>query len=134
GVLAMGCVTVVSLWWVGPTISVAQAGVHNGLDHFTYVFVYHWLAPEVGFDHSLFAAIKAVLVHYRPSLTPDYLQHEYRIYFVVIAMLSIAVFLRLGKLPLLNQMVALTCCALVFPPVSFDYTLFHLYVPFALLI
>lgn len=134
GVLTMEAVTLVSLWWTGPTISIAQAGIQNGLDHFTYTYVYHWRASEIGFDHSLFGVIKVVLVRYTPILPLDYLQHEYKIYAAVVAIVSVAIFLRLRKLPLLNQMVALACCALVFPPVSNDYTLVHLYVPFALLL
>ncbi len=134
GVLTMGAMTLVSLWWVGPTISIAQAGIQNGLERFTYMYIYHRRPVEIGFDHSLFAVVKDVLVLLRSNLTADYLQHEYRIYFVVIAILSVAIFLRLRKLPLLNQMVALTCCALAFPPVSYDDTLVHLYVPFAFLL
>ncbi len=134
GVFTMGAVTLASLWWMGPTISIAQAGIQNGLERFKDLYIYHWRGLDNGFDHSLFAAIKNALVLYRPTLTPDYLQHAYRIYFVVIVILSMAIFLRLRRLPLLNRMVALACCALVFPPRSADYTLVHLYVPFALLL
>ena len=134
GVLTMGAVTVVSLWSMGPTISIAQAGIHAGLERFADICIYRWRHVENGFDHSLFAVVKDVLVLLRTNLTADYLQHEYRIYFVVIAILSVAIFWRLRKLPVLNQMVALTCCALAFPPVSYDYTLVHLYVPFAFLL
>src|SRR5208282_319862 len=91
GVLTMEGVTLVSLWWTGPTISIAQAGIQNGLDHFTYTYIDHWRASEIGFDHSLFGVIKDVLVRYRPILPLDYLQHEYKTYAAVIAILSIAI-------------------------------------------
>jgi hypothetical protein len=42
-------------------------------------------------------------------------------------------FLRIRGLPLLNQMLALTVCALLLPPLSLEYTLLHLLLPFALL-
>ncbi len=134
GVLTIEAVTLFSLWWMGPTTAIAQTGIQNGLDHFTYTYVYHWRASEIGFDHSLFGVIKDVLVRYKATLPLDYLQHEYKIYAAVIAILSIAIVLRLRRLPLLNQMVALACCVLVLPPLSGDYTLVHLYVPFALLL
>ena len=40
---------------------------------------------------------------------------------------------RIRKLPLLNQILALSVCAVLLPPVSFDYTLVHLLVPVGLL-
>jgi hypothetical protein len=134
GILTMEAVTLVSLWWLGPTMSIAQAGFQNGLDRFAEMYLYHWRPVENNFDHSLFGAIKTAFVYYKPSLDPHYFRHEYRIYFVVIAIVSTAIFLRLRKLPPLNQMVALACCALVLPPLSYDYTLMQLYVPFALLL
>jgi len=42
-------------------------------------------------------------------------------------------FFRIVRLPLLNQIVVLVATLLVLPPVSNDYTLLHLYAPFACL-
>ena len=44
-----------------------------------------------------------------------------------------AYFFWIRRLPMLNQVLALTVCALVLPPLSADYTLIHLLFPFSLL-
>ena len=44
----------------------------------------------------------------------------------------VAYFARIRKLPFVNQVLCLTLATVMLPPVSFDYTLIHLYTPFAL--
>ena len=41
-------------------------------------------------------------------------------------------FKRIFKLPLLNQVLSLTICSILLPPVSHDYTLIQMYAPWAI--
>ncbi len=80
-------------------------------------------------DHSIFALVKFATIASHPDLSP----------FVPIYMRSMAVlcllvyFLRIWRLPTLNQIVILSTLSIVIPPVSFEYTLLSLYGSFAIL-
>ncbi len=83
-----------------------------------------------GFDHSLFSLIK-VLSH---GLHPN-LQLLLSWYIPTFAMLGLGLyFFRIRKLPPVNQLLALTICFLLMPPISGDYTLLNLYAPFGALV
>ena len=43
-------------------------------------------------------------------------------------------FLRIRHLPVINQVLCLCIAFILLPPVSYDYTLLHLYVPWGLLV
>ena len=43
-------------------------------------------------------------------------------------------FLRILRLPVANQVLCLCVASILLPPVSFDYTLLHLYVPWAIIV
>ena len=42
-------------------------------------------------------------------------------------------FVRIIKLPVVNQILCLSIASILLPPVSYDYTLLHLYAPFVLI-
>jgi len=56
------------------------------------------------------------------------------VYVPVVALLSVALYvMRIRHMPMLNQVIALTVCAVLLPPYSLDYTLVQLLVPVGLL-
>jgi hypothetical protein len=62
------------------------------------------------------------------------LEVSYRVYLCAVVLFGgIAYFVRVRTLPLLNQMIALTVYAVLLPPISIDYTLTELLLPFGLL-
>ena len=62
-----------------------------------------------------------------PQVTPIYLG--------VVAFAGVALWIfRIRKLPLTNQVLALTTASVLLPPISHDYTLMHLYAPWAMLV
>jgi hypothetical protein len=84
-----------------------------------------------GFDHTLWALLKASLPHLPP--TPQ-LNRLLSLYFAITSISGIALFfVRIVKLPLVNQILCLSIASILFPPVSYDYTLLHLYAPFVLI-
>ena len=123
--------TVGSLWFIYPQIGTTWHLVQDGLDDFRLLFVLKLRWPEMGFDHSLWTLIKRV-----PAKLPreDRLAPYLTGYFVTAAMSGTALFfVRIRKLPVVNQILCLTVASILLPPTSFDYTLVHLYAPWALL-
>ncbi len=126
--------TVTSDWLLGPTYRIASAGIASGLNYFRVQYMLQVHASEIGFDHSLFAIVKELTfkrhaaqeVHYLPWLNG---------YMVVAAAVGILIyFWKIRTLPRANQILALTVASILLPPVSSDYTLVHLYVPWAVLV
>ncbi len=130
-VLVAVVLTLGSLWFIYPEIGTTWRLVQDGLEQFRVLFALHLRWPEMGFDHSLWALIKRV-----PATLPreDRLAPYLTGYMAIVAMAGIALFvLRIRKLPAVNQVLCLTVASVLLPPTSFDYTLVHLYAPWALL-
>ena len=128
GILAGALTTIGSLWILGPTIRLAYLGIMQGLHSFGSTYVSATQPGGIAYDHSLFSLVKAVL--------PGQNYQAYvGFYLVFAAALGVALyFWRIWRLPRINQVLALTIAAVVLPPVSFEYTLIHLYIPWALLV
>jgi hypothetical protein len=131
--------TVVSLWLVCPDLKASYRGVQYGLN----LFRRGYMLGRMGLDgdHSLFAAIKRTLdichrLLNRHGLTADELfPVVLQIYMPVVALAGVGLyFLWIRKLPVVNQILCFTVVTILLPPVSFDYTLIHLYALVALLI
>jgi len=130
GIGVLGVSTVASLWLVCPSISVSWGAIEAGLQRFRFLYVLH-KRPEIGTDHSLFALYKLALHPFPP---PDRLGHSLSIYLLVVGAAFVALFfLRIRHLPTINQIFCLTVACVLFPPVSYEYTLLHLLAPLALL-
>jgi Glycosyltransferase family 87 len=129
--------TVGSLVLTGPTLATAAKGIAGGMDFFRRTQILEFRPPEVGFDHSLFSCVKQVafrFIHDVPRLNAVLP----RIYFVY-AVISILAFgglylLRLRKMPVLSQLLALSALSITLPFVSYEYTLVHLIAPFTILV
>lgn len=114
-------VTLLSDLWLGPSIRVAQMESARGMTAFVQIYVVHYLA--LGQDHSLFALFKTLCVKFNPRLHRDL-----KLYFVLAGAAASALYLfRIWRLPLINQICILMIFSIVLPPVSFDYTLLHVY-------
>ncbi len=127
GILVVVLATILSLWILGPTIHLAYLGVTHRLHNFGSTYVSTTQPGGIGFDHSLFSLVKAT----QPG-------RSYRmyasLYLPFAAVVGIVVyFWRIWRLPRINQVLALTIAAVVLPPFSIEYTLIHLYIPWALL-
>ncbi len=153
GLAVAAVVNVASLVIVGPSARLAQRYDSQGLMYFKEHWAELFLRTEIGFDHSLFGLAKfagTMVRHSRVAWSvyrhvgvarwmrfstaiPDFKKYL-TMYMVAVAVGGVALyFMRIRKLPVLNQVLALTVCAVLLPPVSFDYTLVHLLIPFGLL-
>jgi hypothetical protein len=115
--------------YAGPTVSLAARGFFTGLGHFQDHYIDTVSQVEIAFDHSLFSPVK--FWAYGQHLSPAPWRSTY---YVCAAALALALFLRVRTLPTLNRIVFLVAAMVCLPPVSFTYTLVHLYLPMLLLL
>ncbi len=112
---------------VGPTIAAASRWNSEQIAAFSKYYVGG--ISGVGYDHSFFGLVKAVTLRWHPN----YFAWARR-YTITVAIISVALyFLRLWRLPLPNQILALSILSVTLAPVSYDYTLLNLYPAFAML-
>jgi hypothetical protein len=129
--------TLGSLWIAGPTLTRAAKGIATGMDFFRRTQVLAFRPMEVGFDHSLFGCVKQIafrFIHDELRLSAVLP----RIYFIYAAFAILAFgalyLLRLRRMPVLNQLLALSALSVTLPFISYEYTLVHLIAPFIVLI
>jgi len=124
----------VGLWMVCPNLATSWHGTQIGLASFRrwYVLAYE----QVGFDHSLVGCMKALSLAALPEeLPPQLLSLLVGLYMPVAAFAGIILYFdRILKLPVINQVVCLVVATILLPPISYDYTLLNLYLPWALLV
>jgi uncharacterized membrane protein len=127
GVATFAGVTLLSLYFIGPTIAGAARWDAEQIAVFSKYYVGDIWA--LGYDHSIFALVKAATLHWHPN----YFGWA-RAYSLAVAVLSVALyFLRIWSLPLPNQALALSILSVTLAPLSYDYTLLNLYPAFAML-
>jgi hypothetical protein len=129
GVLTFILATATAIATTGPTFAVAAHGFFTGVDKFQGHYVDTVSKVEIAFDHCLFSPIKYLA--YTQHLSPAPWRSTY---YVCAALLALALFLRVRTLPFLNRIVFLVAAMVCLPPVSFTYTLVHLYLPMLLLL
>jgi hypothetical protein len=149
GLAVAGMVTIGSLAFVGPSVLQASHTIALGIDFERDAYVFSLQPNDTFFNHSLFVPVKFLISHLAqlrhpmppPRTELEQLTHNHALlqtpYLVYLALAAIAgvvaYFVRIRHLPLLNQTIALTVCAVLLPPISLDYTLLHLLIPFAFL-
>jgi len=132
--LACGLSLLAGLWLVCPDMAVSWHGMRMGLEGFRQWYVLSYM--DVGFDHSLIGVCKAISLIVLPYELPMWaLSLLVWIYTATAAFAGILIYFDvICKRPVINQVMCLTIATILLPPVSYDYTLLHLYVPWALLV
>jgi len=121
--------TVWSLWWLGPTIRVAWRGSIRNVFGYQGQRVGEWSLRELIANHSAMELAKVVALMARfpqAHLTLPY-------YVLGAVVLGAAFFGRLWKMPVANQLLAISAFMVVFPPISYYHALVHMYAPLAVL-
>ena len=123
--LSAGC-----LWLEFPNIRVSLHETVKGLHTFEWTYVQHKFPDIISYDHSLFSLYKRI---FQPSLPQ--LSMATRLYMPLFGLVGLGLFLlHIQRMPFVNQVLTLTVATVLFPPVSFDYTLLYLYLPLCLLL
>ena len=130
GVLAALLATVVAVAYAGPTFGDALYGFVGGVAKFNHQHAEAPRRSEAVFDHSLFSPVKIAYLG-----THDAPQQWTTVYFAVAGLLALGIFwFRMRDLPLLNRLVFLSTAMILLPPVSYEYTVVHLYLPLLLML
>lgn len=125
-------VTVASLHLLGPSIAEAQRNINVGLLMVKNIYFFAEGRNTIAFDHSLWVPVRFTVAWL--AQTPRVPDHTLTAYLCTIAVaVPTLFFVTIRHLPVLNQLLALTICAVLLPPLSIDYTLIHLLLPFGLL-
>ncbi len=136
GLLVSGGLFLLAHWMVGPSLPIALRGTQSALATYNTRLILEVRPNEITFDHSLFGVVKQVYAFARVGLGWRKLQLVtlYRGYLVAAAMAALMLAFKIRHLPRLNQVLAVTAGVLLLTPVSWDYRLTHLIVPWALLV
>ncbi len=125
---------IISFWWIGPTVQIAALGTLHGIGGFVTTYADHSRIAELRWDHSYLALIKAPLSIARLHLSKDVTVIS-RLYLFGAGLAALVLFFtRVQHKSRLNQFVLLSIAMISLPPVSYDYTLCHLYPSFALIV
>jgi Glycosyltransferase family 87 len=122
--------TVLSLAWLGPTIGVAWHGLMQSVFGYQGMRVSELTWHELAANHSVIGLVKFMATVTGISMATLTLPY----YACGAVMMGLAFFGRLWKMPAANQLLAVTSFMVMFPPISYFYTLVHLYPPFLLLL
>jgi len=138
GLAVAALATLASLAALGPTILGAQRHIADGLRFVNEAFILSTQRDALNYSHSLFSVLKFAIVLVATLLGSQanhaLLATSLRLYMVASAIAGITLYFAvIRKLPILNQVLALTICAVLLPPLSADYTLLELLLPFGLL-
>ncbi len=126
-------VTVGGLWLVDPNLSDSWTETQRGIARFGELYIVQY--QDIRFDHSLFALFKWIGLLRGRSINNVNLAFLLARYLPIAALSGFAVWvLRIRRLPVINQVLCLTIATILLPPVSYDYTLLHLYLPWAMLV
>lgn len=120
-------VTVVSLWYIGPSLYVAWKRIGLGVSGFIqgHGAQINWTTE--GYNHSLFHLVKVNALNHQ-----DQLGQLIPRYMVGIGIMMTAIFFtRVIRLPPPNQVMVLVISMIYLPATSYDYTLQVLFVPWA---
>lgn len=122
-------VTLFAVWYCGPTFTFALHGFIEGIVKFKSEHAEAARIFEAPFDHSLFAAIK--VFYLSGNASPSRWVAPY--YLVACGAAASLFLLRVRRLPFLNALTYLSVVMILLPPVSYEYTIVHLYLPLLLL-
>lgn len=129
GVVTAAVALIVAISYTGPNFLYAARGFFTDVGHFQDHYVDTVGRIEMSFDHCLFSLFKYWSILHHTSVA------SWRtIYYFAAGSFALLLFLRVRTLPFLNRAIFLTGAMVSLPPVSFTYTLVHLYAPLLFLL
>lgn len=130
--------SVAALAAVGPTIPQAFHNLAPAALALRNAQVIALWRPILRWDHSLLALWKQAYYILRLPAHPGFIkfpptfERALRVYSILAPLVFAAIYvLRIRRLPILNQFMALSIFSVILPYVSYDYTLVHIYLVFA---
>lgn len=130
GVGSFVVASVACMWFLGPSIPVAWHGSLQNVFGYQGVRVADWNLHELGANHSVFGWVKVV------ATVADYPLSKLTLpwYAAGAVVFGTIFFGKVIRMPVANQLLAVSTFMLMLPPVSYFYTLVHLYAPWLVLV
>jgi hypothetical protein len=122
--------TVLSMVWLGPSMAVAWQGSLRNVFRYQVKRASDWNLHELFANHTAYDLTKVVALIARfplAKLTAPY-------YVCGALLLLVSFFGKLWKMPVANQLLAISAFMMAFPPVSYFYTLVQLYAAWMVLV
>lgn len=130
GVAAFVGVSLLSMAWMGPSVGMAWHGSLQNVFGYQGHRVAQWNLHELAANHSAFGLAKFVA-----TLSEFPLERLTLPYYALGAVVFAGAFFgRLAKMPVANQVLAVSVFMVMLPPVSYFYALVHLYAPWLMLV
>ena len=129
GLAAFCAATLCSLWWLGPTIADAWHGSITNLFGYQGTRVSEWTIREIVANHSAIelAKLVAMMVHFPLSrISLPY-------YAAGALVFAAAFFVKLWRMPRVNQLLGVSTFMVMFPAISYYHALVHMYAALVLL-
>jgi hypothetical protein len=122
--------SIVSMAYMGPTMSEALKRSLRNIFEYQNARASEWSGHEFAANHSAFVPVKfAALVAGRVTAPSA------NLYYLGGALIFVALFFgKVRKMPVINQVLVVTTFMVILPPISYFYTLVHLYAPFLMLV
>jgi hypothetical protein len=130
GAVSFAALSVASMAWLGPSLSTAWAGSLHSVFGYQGKRAGEWNLHELAENHSFFTWVKTVAVvagHSAAALTLPY-------YLCGGLIFALLFFGRVARMPVANQLLAVSAFMVLLPPISYFYTLVHLYAPWLVLV
>jgi Glycosyltransferase family 87 len=130
GLVTFAGTTLLAAWWLGPTVEMDLRGALGSVFGYQGVRASHWTLHELMANHTAYnlAKMGATMIGLPAAkLTLTY-------YGCGAVVLGMAFFGKLWKMPVANQLLAITAFMVAFPPISYFYTLVQLYAPWIVLV
>ena len=127
-----------ALWYAGPSVGQSLGTIMGGMRHLNHDAVLAYSGVQMGVDHSLFFVVKQALlvVCYVAGTSRSFFlcmtDIAYYMYMCMWLVAAVVLVRRFRRMPMLNCIFAAFIVQLIAPPVSYDYTLLYLYIPWAL--
>ena len=122
-------ISLFSAYELGGNILETYSTFLNGIAAYKEIAILARITPQ--YDHSLFGLIKQILFILGLELRNISGLHNLYAFSAITTFVMLYIF-KIRKLPILNQVFALSISGIILPFVSFDYTLIHLYIPWGL--
>lgn len=129
GVATFVGVSMASTVWLGPSIPIAWHGTLQNIFGYQDRRVSEWTLHELMANHTAYH-----LAEFAAAIAGISRSHLTFAYYGLGTLLAAMFLLRLWRMPVANQLLALTAFMVAFPPVSYFYTLVQLYAPWTVLL
>ncbi len=130
GVATFAAVSVASMRYLGPSVAVAWRGSLRNVFGYQGVRVAEWSIHELAANHSVFGLAKLGALAAGLPLAKLTLAY----YAAGAVVMAWVFFGRVSRMPVANQLLAVSVFMVMLPPISYFYTLVDLYTPWLVLV